>query len=233
MFSRHILALLFAAAVSQQRASAFMPSTHMALQPTMMHASSRALVDPSLEKPFFCDVAQSQDQDTATILDSRLTRVDSQETKPSPTKKAQPKRAGNPHKEGVLSPIVYAAGTVIGKEQLNKIRAKFISLHSDVIKSFVDTSDSIFGKSVLRQLFNLVDADGSEYLDKSELAVALDVLGFKWLKEKQIKKIFERADSNGDQEISLEEFIQEAPKTLRVNLVKLAKTNGGEMGLLV
>jgi len=63
--------------------------------------------------------------------------------------------------------------------------------------------------------------------------VALDMLGFKWLGEKQVGKIFERADDNGDEEISLEEFMSEAPKTLKVNLVKLAKANGGDMGLLV
>ena len=58
---------------------------------------------------------------------------------------------------------------------------------------------------------------------------ALALLGFKWLEEKHVQKIFERADLNDDGEISLEE----APKTLKVNLVKLAKMNGGEMGLLV
>lgn len=149
-------------------------------------------------------------------------------------KKAAPKKkGGNPHKEGVFSPIVIAAGSVIGEEALNKIRAKTISIHSDIIKSFVDTSDSAFGKAVLRALFNLVDTDKNGYIDRDELAVALNLLGFKWLKEKHVAKIFERADANGDEEISLEEFMDEAPKTLRVNLVKLAKTNGGEMGLLV
>ena len=32
--------------------------------------------------------------------------------------------------------------------------------------------------------------------------------------------------------ISLEEFMDEAPRTLKTNLVKLAKNNGGDMGLL-
>jgi hypothetical protein len=59
------------------------------------------------------------------------------------------------------------------------------------------------------------------------------MLGFKWLGGKQVDGIFARADANGDAEISLEEFMVEAPKTLRTNLVKLAKSNGGEMGLLV
>jgi hypothetical protein len=146
---------------------------------------------------------------------------------------APKKRGGNPHGEGVFSPIVVAAGAVLGDKMLNEIRGKVIALHSDLIKSFVDTADSEFGKAVLRQIFNLVDVDKSGYLDKKEVATALNMLGFKWLGEKQVDGIFARADENGDAEISLEEFMVEAPKTLRTNLVKLAKSNGGEMGLLV
>ena len=146
---------------------------------------------------------------------------------------APKKKGGNPHKEGVFSPIVVAAGAVLGDKMLNEIRGKVIALHSDLIKSFVDTADSALGQAVLRQLFNFVDVDKSGYLDKKEVATALNMLGFKWLGEKQVNGIFARADENGDAEISLEEFMVEAPKTLRTNLVKLAKSNGGEMGLLV
>lgn len=150
-------------------------------------------------------------------------------TSPTPPKK----KGGNPHKEGVFSPIVIAAGTILGDDQLNKIRGKVISLHSDLIKSFVNTADSEFGKAILRQLFNFVDTDKSGYLDKKEVATALNLLGFKWLGEKQVDGIFERADADGDLTISLDEFMIEAPRLLRTNLVKLAKANGGEMGLLV
>ena len=152
---------------------------------------------------------------------------------PASAKKAPKKKGNNPHKEGVFSPIVVAAGTILGEESLNKIRGKVIAIHSDLIKSFVDTADSSFGQSELKQLFNLVDTDPSGYLDKEEVTVALNMLGFKWLKDKHVDKIFERADANGDEEISLDEFMIEAPKTLRTNLVKLAKKNGGDMGLLV
>lgn len=150
-------------------------------------------------------------------------------TSPTPPKK----KGGNPHKEGVFSPIVIAAGTILGDDQLNKIRGKVISLHSDLIKSFVNTADSEFGKAVLSQLFNFVDTDKSGYLDKEEVATALNLLGFKWLGEKQVDGIFERADADGDLTISLDEFMIEAPRLLRTNLVKLAKANGGDMGLLV
>lgn len=88
-------------------------------------------------------------------------------------------------------------------------------------------------KTVLKQLFHITDTDQSNYLDQAEVAKALELLGFDWLQEKHVKKIFERADLNEDGEISLEEFMEEAPKTLKTNLVKLAMKNGGEIRLLV
>ena len=152
---------------------------------------------------------------------------------PVAPKKTAPAKANAAHKEGVFSPIVIAAGTILGPELLNKVRAKAISMHSDIIKSFVETSDSEFGNAVLQQIFKYVDADKSGYIDKDELSVALSLLGFKWLKEKQVDGIFARADVNGDGMISMEEFMNEAPRTLKTNLVKLAKNNGGDLGFLV
>lgn len=175
------------------------------------------------------------EEDEKVIMDippMPIAAVEPTKPKPAAAKKA-PKKKGGAHKEGVFSPIVVAAGTILGQEQLNKIRGKFITYHSDIIKSFVATSDSKFGNAVLRNLFDLVDTDNSGYIDKDELTKAFNMLGFKWLGEKQVNKIFERADANGDLEISAEEFMEEAPKTLKVNLVKLAKNNGGDMGLLV
>ena len=185
--------------------------------------------------------AISDDDNATPIMDMPPSRetpvapVAAAATAPSAAKKAAPKKkqGGNPHKEGVFSPIVVAGKSVLGEEQLNQIRAKIIGLHSDIIKSFVATADSETGKTVLRQLFKIADTDDSGYLDKQEVMVALNLLGFKWLGEKQVDKIFARADANGDLEISLEEFMEETPKTLKLNLVKLAKQNGGEMGLLV
>ena len=170
---------------------------------------------------------------TAEASESAKLIMDVPPTPVAPAEKAPQKKANAAHKEGIFSPIVVAAGAVLGPEQLNKVRAKVISIHSDLIKSFVGTSDSAFGQAVLQQLFKYVDADKSGYIDKEELAVALSLLGFKWLKEKQVNAIFERADVNGDGMISLEEFMDEAPRTLKTNLVKLAKNNGGDMGLLV
>jgi hypothetical protein len=181
-------------------------------------------------------VTDSVDQSAAEVSESESSKpiMDIPPTPVAPKKKPAPKKKANAaHKEGVFSPIVVIAGTLLGPEQLNKVRAKVISLHSDLIKSFVGTSDSAFGQTVLQQLFKYVDADNSGFIDKEELSVALSLLGFKWLKEKQVNGIFDRADKNGDGIISMEEFMDEAPRTLKTNLVKLAKNNGGDMGLLV
>lgn len=180
------------------------------------------------------DVTASVERAAAAASESSKLIMDIPPTPVAPKKTPAPKKKANDaHKEGILSPLVIAAGTILGPDQLNKVRAKVISLHSDIIKSFVDTSDSTFGKAVLQQLFKYVDADNSGYIDKDELSVALSLLGFKWLKEKQVNGIFDRADVNKDGMISLEEFMDEAPRTLKTNLVKLAKNNGGDMGLLV
>jgi hypothetical protein len=52
------------------------------------------------------------------------------------------------------------------------------------------------------------------------------------LQSKQIQGIFKRADLDENGSIDFDEFMKEAPKTLRTNLIKLAKKNGDGMGLL-
>merc|ERR1712125_268288 len=138
-----------------------------------------------------------------------------------------------PHgKNGIFTPAVKGLRFVLGDEKLNKLRAKVITLHSDVIKNFVKTSDSSFGQTVLKQLFVLADQDHNGTIEEDELQTALETLGFDFLREKQIKGIFERADRNKDGHIDLKEFIEAAPRTLQTNLVKLAKNNGGNLGFL-
>jgi hypothetical protein len=238
MSNRQALIVILAAAATVQNATAFMPSSPYSIhnrspQITTLFSSVAEQQSETIAEAYQRIVDATQEEEKL-IMDIPPVPVEVETaTTPKPAAKKAPKEKGVSHKEGVLSPIVVAAGTILGEEQLNKIRGKVIALHSDIIKSFVGTSDSDVGKAVLRQLFVLVDTDKSGYLDKSEVTVALNMLGFKWLKEKHIEKIFERADANGDMEISLEEFVDEAPKTLKVNLVKLAKANGGEMGLLV
>jgi hypothetical protein len=148
-------------------------------------------------------------------------------------KKAAPKpKGGAQHKAGLFSPVVLTAKSVIGEERLNKIRAKVISLHSEVIGSFVETYDSPVGRSVLKSLFEVADLNHNGNIDEQELASAMETLGFSWLQSKQIQGIFKRADLDESGSIDFDEFMKEAPKTLRTNLIKLAKKNGDDMGLL-
>jgi hypothetical protein len=149
-------------------------------------------------------------------------------------KKPVAKKGGAPaHKSGVFSPIVHAGKMVLGDEQLNKLRGQVITLHSNLIKDFVSTADSAFGQAVLKSLFEISDANKDGKLSREEVATALRSLGFEWLKDKQIDGIINRADTDEDGYICIDEFCVEAPRTLSTNLVKLAKKNGGDMGLLV
>eukprot|EP00978_Attheya_sp_CCMP212_P037565 scaffold178595_cov35-Attheya_sp.AAC.1 len=153
-----------------------------------------------------------------------------------PIKKTLPKKkvgAAASHKDGIFSPVVSAAKAVLGDQELNKIRAKAISLHSDVIKSFVETAETPFGQKALVQLFAFADKNHDGKLDEVEVAEALNTLGFSWLQEKQVAGIMTRADADANGVIDFQEFVAEAPKTLKTNLVKLAKKNGGDLGFLV
>jgi len=155
------------------------------------------------------------------------------EIPPAPKpKKAVAKKAAPKHKDGIFSPLVKAAKVVLGDEKLNKVRAKAISMHSDVIASFVDTYESAFGTTALKTLFQMADKNQNGKLEEDELKTLFQSLGFDWLQEKQVKGIISRADPEEKGYMSLEDWMKEAPKTLRTNLTKLAKKNGGELGFL-
>lgn len=161
-----------------------------------------------------------------------------EETKPVNDKRVVKKPSTSndkksPHKDGIFSPVILTAKQILGDEQLNKIRAKVISLHSDVISSFVDTYDSALGKAIAQQFFVIMDKNKDGKLDEEEIANAFQSLGFDWLKEKQVKGILARADANNDGFVDFTEYLDELPKTLRTNLIKLAKKNGGDLGFLV
>lgn len=165
-----------------------------------------------------------------------LDEIDRTPQTPQPVveRKAAPKpKTGGPHKNaGLFSPMVLTAKKVVGDEQLGKIRAKVISMHSDVIGNFVETYDTPVGRSVLKTLFGVADVNKNGKIEEEELATAMHILGFSWLQNKQIQGIFERADLDENGAIDFDEFMKEAPKTLRTNLIKLAKKNGSDMGLL-
>jgi hypothetical protein len=161
------------------------------------------------------------------VEDSSVTEEPSEAVKPKPVRNAK----GPAHKEGPLSPVVVLAKKVLGDAELNKLRGKVIGLHSDVIGSFVETANSPFGEQVLKTMFQLADQNKNGKIDEQELSASLRALGFD-LADKQIKGIFERADLDANGDLDFEEFRKEAPKTLRTNLVKLAKRNGGDLGFL-
>eukprot|EP00293_Proteomonas_sulcata_P002748 CAMPEP_0184326650 /NCGR_PEP_ID=MMETSP1049-20130417/142674_1 /TAXON_ID=77928 /ORGANISM="Proteomonas sulcata, Strain CCMP704" /LENGTH=144 /DNA_ID=CAMNT_0026648853 /DNA_START=396 /DNA_END=830 /DNA_ORIENTATION=+ len=135
-------------------------------------------------------------------------------------------------KDGPFTPIVKAARTVLGQGTFTKVRGDVIGYHSKVITAFCETSESGFGRIALKQLFEIADKDSNGSIDKAELCDALWQLGFTHLNEDQVEKIFARADLNENDEIDFEEFMKEAPSTLRTNLIKLAKNNGSDLGFL-
>jgi hypothetical protein len=152
-----------------------------------------------------------------------------------PVAAAKPiKKAVPGHKQdGLFAPAVMLAKKVLGDEQLNKVRGKAIGYHSTVIGKFVDTADSKIGDAALYALFTIADKNKNGAIDEEELQAALLALGLKHLSEKQIKGIFARADLDHNGDLDYAEWKKEAPKTLRTNLIKLAKANGGELGFLV
>eukprot|EP00933_Yihiella_yeosuensis_P035758 TRINITY_DN2934_c0_g5_i1.p2 TRINITY_DN2934_c0_g5~~TRINITY_DN2934_c0_g5_i1.p2 ORF type:complete len:193 (+),score=34.43 TRINITY_DN2934_c0_g5_i1:78-656(+) len=163
-------------------------------------------------------------------------------TKPLPTKasgsfgraKSRVARHASTAKLGIFSPIVEGAKQVLGPKELNTLRGEVIKAHSKVIANMVETSDSKFGRIVLKKLFEAADKDGNGTLDKAEVRSCLLALGFDWMdKEPKIEGMINKGDLNGDEVIDFEEFTQMAPLALRQNLVKLAKKNGNDLGFLV
>mmetsp|Transcript_19685 Transcript_19685/g.22288 ORF Transcript_19685/g.22288 Transcript_19685/m.22288 type:complete len:237 (-) Transcript_19685:64-774(-) len=195
--------------------------------------------------PFFVENTPSNDQTeektppsvsaVATLEKvSTPTPVSKKSAPAATTPKPNTRKVKKPnHKEGVFSPIVFASKKLVGDENINKLRAKIISLHAGVIGDFVDTHQTKIGSKIAKSLFVVMDSNKDGTLDKEELKAAFGALGFTWLKDKQVGGILQRADKDKNGVIDYEEFKGELAKTLRVNLVKLAKKNGEDMGFLV
>jgi len=156
---------------------------------------------------------------------------------PMPLRAAVGSRAGTPvmmgkPKNGIFTPVVKLTKRLMGEGRFKSFRADVISQHTKVIQAFVDTSETEFGCLALSKLFELADKDGSGSIDREELENALYTLGFTHLRDEQIDKILQRADQDDNCVLDYDEFVKEAPKTLKTNLVKLAKENGASLGFL-
>lgn len=225
-----ILSLLFAAGNSYAPS---VPTSNPNRVPFFVNVkeSAKAPVPPQTAPP----ANMIMESHTASATASQEATASQPQT-PAAPKKQTPSSAANKNKKtdakGPFAPLVLLSKDVLGDEKLNKIRAKAISLHSDVIANFVETADTPTGQRVLKWLFELADVDHNGAIDEQELAMALQKLGFDHLKQKQVAGIFARADADGNGVLEYDEWKAEAPKTLRTNLIKLAKKNGHDLGFL-
>jgi hypothetical protein len=215
------IAYLSSAALLASSSSAF------TVTPGAPRASALASTITEADQFYFVDDAPADADVPSSLLVSEQ-RVE----RPKPVKKAPKKPSGGHTEGGLFAPSVLLAKKIMGEERLNKVRGKAIGMHSEVIRDFVDTYETDFGQYALETLFGLADEDKNGRIDEMEFRQALMRLGFKHLNDKQINGIFARADKDGDGTLDLEEFKAEAPKTLKTNLIKLAKSNGGELGFL-
>jgi len=159
-------------------------------------------------------------------------QVDIEKQTVTPQKKVVKKKSPG-HKEGVFSPLVFVAKEVMGANELKKFRAEIISYHSGGIKDFVNTYESAIGQKVVEEAFKIMDENNDGVIDDKELIKGLHALGFSWMDEKQIKGIVKKADKNKNGVLEFDEFNATVSKILKTNLLKLAKQNGDDMGLLV
>jgi hypothetical protein len=211
--------------------SAFTPAPRNTM--SKLQTASTATMD----LPYFIELKNTSQQEGGTVdmtpTQSAASMLEAPPPKKAKVAQAKAAKGDATHSDGIFSPVVKAAKVVLGEEQLNKVRAKAISKHSDIISSFVSTAEWPTGQVALKALFTVADKNRNGLIEAEELVTAFNVLGFTWLKEKQVRGIFARADTDENGFIDLHEWMTEAPKTLRTNLTKLAKKNGGELGFLV
>jgi len=181
-------------------------------------------------------ILNEQKSSIAVTVDApKITVTKAAQAAPTPT--AATKKKKNPledmsNDEGLFAPAVLLTKNIVGTKELNALRARIIKEHTNVIGKLTETSDSAFGDTVLKLLFDLADKDGNGTIDEAELQRALNALGCGFIPEQQINGMFKRADKDASCGLDYEEWCQAAPKTLKTALVKLAKKNGHELGFL-
>merc|ERR1719157_34749 len=199
-------------------------------------------IDKNIVKRFGSEKNDARNNDSTTdsakdasplLVNSAASSLSSNQRRKINSPKNKKERAATAvSSSGLFAPAVLLTKDLVGVTKLNKLRAKIIGMHSDVIGKFTATAQTEFGNQVLKVLFDLADKDGNGTIDEKELTVALRALGFDFLKEKQIAGIFKRADSDKNGKLDFEEWEKEAPKTLKTALTKLAKKNGHDLGFL-
>eukprot|EP00929_Paragymnodinium_shiwhaense_P012202 TRINITY_DN11895_c0_g1_i7.p2 TRINITY_DN11895_c0_g1~~TRINITY_DN11895_c0_g1_i7.p2 ORF type:complete len:122 (+),score=55.08 TRINITY_DN11895_c0_g1_i7:217-582(+) len=120
----------------------------------------------------------------------------------------------------------------MGDETLNSIRSYLIKLHGDAQAAVIETHPTEFGQATMTWLFEQADTDGNGTIDKQELKDALHRLGFEWMDDARVDKLFLKADKDENESIDLDEFKATSPKFLQQSLIKLAKKNGADLGFL-
>lgn len=168
-----------------------------------------------------------------TTVDNSAAARGRQSAAPAP-KKSKKSDKNSKNAQGLFAPAVLFAKDIVGEPALNKLRAKVIAAHSDVIGKFTETAETTeFGNRVAKLLYAFADKDGNGKIDEEELGTALRALGFgDFFKEKQVAGVFKRADTDGSGALDFDEWLRATPKTLKTALVKLAKKNGHELGFL-
>jgi len=230
-----ILSLLFASN------NAFSPANSLKKAPFFVNVietrsprtSSTAVMDSNASTPIESPsgtTSPSPPEDDRVKDEEQLTPPAA--STPNDKKSNKQKLNKNKNADGIFAPAVLLTKDIVGEPKLNKLRAKIIGMHSDVIGKFTATAQTEFGNQVLKVLFALADKDGNGTIDEEELTIALKATGFDFLKEKQIAGIFKRADGDKNGQLDFEEWEKEAPKLLKVNLTKLAKKNGHDLGFL-
>lgn len=124
--------------------------------------------------------------DTKLLLDDGFTLVESSpfiqdQTNDNLFAPVQEKKKVKPAPVGIFAPVVLGAVNVMGRKELNKLRAEVIAMHSKVITKFVETTDTKFGQIALEKMFEAADKDGDGQLSKEEIRDALQALGFDWI----------------------------------------------------
>ena len=136
---------------------------------------------------FFMDEAEQESPASTMVMGESMMEAAvavKAVTVASPQEKVLPKKKAAHGKEGVFSPVVKTVKAVMGDAELNKLRGKVIGMHSEVIGNFVNTADTPFGQTVLKQMYAAFDADRNGTLEESELEALLLTLGFSHLNAK-------------------------------------------------